>query len=410
MSSTALERLPGASHEIRLRDLAAWLIVAFAFTIPFEDILRIPGLGSITRVLGIIALPVGLLALVDREQVRLRPPLVFIVPMALFVVWNISTYFWSFEPGATLSRSVTYVQLLLFAWLTTEFCRDRAWRIALMQAYLLGNYLAFTLVTFRMFDAGAVAFRDTGPLGANGFAIALAYGIPMAVLLMNERRGRMWAFVNAAYPFVALFGVVLAASRGGFIVSLVGLLVVPFALVGMSLMRRFVLFAAVIGAATFSFVVAPTAFPDLYRNVQRLEGTGDELTTGTLTGRTNIWRETLGVFSESPAIGVGAGATRHALADTEIGRVKAVHNVYLVIAADAGLIGLLLFSATIGLAFIAVPLGERRHTPYLAVLALALLVSMMSLNAEANKGTWFIVALIALHRPLVMGDTQRRAS
>jgi len=407
MSYTVSEHRHGASLVIRLRDLAAWLIVMFAFTIPFEELVRIPGLGSITRALGIIALPVGLLALVNREHVRLRAPPMFVVLMALFVVWNISTYFWSFEPLATLGRGVTYAQLLVFVWLATEFCRERVWRIALMQAFVLGNYLAFMFVTFRMFDAGVVAYRDTGPLGANGFAIALAYGIPMAVLLMNERSSRVWTFVNAAYPFVALFGVVLAASRGGFIVALVGLLAVPFALVGMSLVRRFALFAAVVGAAAFSFVAAPTAFPDLYRNVQRLEATGDELMTGTLTGRTGIWRETLGVFSQSPAIGVGAGAARHALAETDIGRVQAVHNVYLVIAADAGLIGLLLFSVTLGLAFIAIPLGERRHTPYIGVLALALLVSMMSLNAEANKGTWLIVALVALHRPLVMANTDR---
>jgi O-antigen ligase len=191
-------------------------------------------------------------------------------------------------------------------------------------------------------------------------------------------------------------------------VCLVALAVVPFSVVRLSLLRRTALFVAALAALWFSFSYAPQLFPDLYRNVERLQGTGEELQTGTLTGRTTIWRETIAVFQESPLVGIGSGAARFALVDSAIGRVKAVHNAFLSVAASTGLIGLLLFVALVAMAVAAGVLAGPTHRPFLAVLAVALVVAMMPTNTEANKSTWFILGLLALQRPILLTDASDR--
>jgi O-antigen ligase len=401
----------GASRtgvRIGLVELAAWSVVVFVFTIPFEEIVTIPAIGSTTRVVGLVALPLGIIALFRRGHLRFQRPMAFLVVAAAFVVWNLATYFWSMQPAVTIRQVSTYVQLLAFVWLLMEFCRDWPWRVALMQAFVLGNYVAFAITAFNVLVLSTGGFRDVGRFNANEFSILLALGIPMAALLMGERRHGLLHVLNLAYPVIATFGVVLGASRGGLIVCLVALAVVPFSVVRLSLLRRTALFVAALAALWFSFSYAPQLFPDLYRNVERLQGTGEELQTGTLTGRTTIWRETIAVFQESPLVGIGSGAARFALVDSAIGRVKAVHNAFLSVAASTGLIGLLLFVALVAMAVAAGVLAGPTHRPFLAVLAVALVVAMMPTNTEANKSTWFILGLLALQRPILLTDASDR--
>lgn len=384
-----------------LRRAATWGVAAFVFTIPFEEIVTIPGLGSTTRLVGLAAIVLGLVALFEGgERVRLRRPTAFVLLTAVYVVWNLATWFWSYEPAATQRTVFTLAQLLAFVWLMTEFCRDQRGLLRLMQAFVLGNYVAFGITATNVLVVADGAFREIGRFNANEFSILLALGIPMAALLLGQTRGGWLYAANAAYPVVATFGVVLGASRGGLIVCLVALTVVPFAMAHLGPARRVSLLLAAVAAAWFSFAFAPVLVPDLVRNVERLQGTADELATGTLTGRTTIWSETLEVFEASPVVGIGAGATRFALAESDLGRVKAVHNAFLSVASGSGLIGLGLLAALIALAFAGAALAPRALRPFLLVLGAAMLVAMMPANLEARKATWFVWVLLAAHRPV----------
>lgn len=391
----------GEAGDGLLRRLAAWAVAAFVFTVPFEEIVTIAGLGSTTRLVGLVAISLGVLALFEGgERVRLRRPTVFVVLLAAYVVWNLATWFWSFEPAATQRTVFTLAQLFAFVWLVTEFCRGRQCLARLMQAFVLGNYVAFGITVYNVLVISGGAFREIGRFNANEFSILLALAIPMAALLLGEtRRGWLYA-LNAAYPVVATFGVVLGASRGGLIVCLVALAVVPFAMAHLGPVRRLSLLVAAVAATWFSFAFAPVLVPDLVRNVERLQGTADELTTGTLTGRTTIWGETLEVFQASPVVGIGAGATRFALAETDLGRVKAVHNAFLSVASGSGLVGLGLLLGLVALAFAGALWAPPELRPFLLVLGLAMLVAMMPANLEARKATWFVWVLMASFRPV----------
>ena len=396
------------SARVDLRQLAALAVAAYAFSVPIDEIAFIPGVGSPARLLGLVAVGLGLVALFGGGRLRFRRPLLVLIVAAVYALWNLATTFWSLQPGASLGEASRIVQLVAFTFLAQEFCRERTRWLTLAQAFVLGNYVAFAITAFNVLVASS-GFRDVGPFNANQFSVILALGIPMAAMLVGERSHAAWRVWNLLYPVVVLFGVVLAASRTGLIVASLALLVVPLAFASLGLVRRLLLVATSVGALVFSFSIAPQLFPMLFVNLDRLGETGEELTSGTLTERTTIWQNTLIVFESSPLVGIGSGAARFALAATEIGRVKAVHNAYLSVAASTGLIGLLLFLGVVGLAVVAAAAALPRDRPFLLVLALALLVAMVPANSESRKDTWLVLTLLVVQRPIVLATSKNDA-
>ena len=391
-----------------LRFVAVWLVAIFVFTIPTEELVTIPGLGSITRIVGLLTMPVALLALIDRGRLRFRVPTLFLLASATFVLWNVVSVFWSRGPATTLSTGMTFVQLLVFVWLVSEFCRGPAALARLMQAFVLGNYAALGIALVLLFQTTGVA-RETGR-DPNEFATVLAWGIPLAAwLVARGRRGALY-FVNLAYPAFAVFGLVLSASRGGLLVALVALLAIPFMIAGLGIVKRLALVVIVSAGVVVTFDVAPQLFPQLQANLDRLAGTSEELTEGTLTGRTLIWAESLRIIQSSPIAGVGAGAARQLYAETLLGRQRVAHNAFLQIATETGLIGVLLFIAMIVVAAAGLLGMERSYRPYAVILLVAVIVSMGPLSIELKKFTWFALVLLANQAPVLVTIARPRWS
>ena len=303
---------------LRLRDVVAHLLAVFVFTLPLEELVLLPGLGSIPRLVGLVMMPLALLALVEGGRVRFRVPTLFLLASAMYVVWNVLSYFWSIDPSRTLGPAITSVQLLIFVWLVSEFCRSAGALARLMQAFVLGNYAAFAVAMFLLFQATGGA-RDTGR-DPNEFATVLALGIPVAAWLVARGRGGPFRVINLAYPVFVVLGLVLSASRGGLLAALVAFLAIPFMIAGMGFVRRFVLTVLLTAAVLLAFSGAPRLFPQLQANLERLGDVGVELTEGTLTGRTLIWREGVRIFQSSPLVGVGLGAASSLYAETMLGR------------------------------------------------------------------------------------------
>lgn len=384
------------------RAVAASAVGLFVFTIPFEEMIVIPEVGSVTRLVGLLAFPLGLAALFHRGRITLHAPLAFVLAALLYTGWVAATFFWSQAPSATIGQIVTHVQLLAFIWLLSEFCREERQRLALLQAFVLGNYVAFSVAAFNALFVEGAGFRDVGRFDPNDFATALALGVPMAAMLATVRRPGILQVFNVVYPIVAVLGVVLAASRGGLIVGLVSLTAIPFVLPRMGLRRGLVLLAVLVSMVWLSWVYAPRLFPSLVLGVERLSGTVDELSEGTMTGRTTIWEATWALFIEAPLRGVGAGATPAALDRSELGRAHVAHNAFLSVAASTGIIGLALFLSLIAISVVSVIAAPSRSRIPLAVLCVALLVAMMPLSLEARKVTWFVLGFLALYHPIVV--------
>jgi O-antigen ligase len=383
-----------------LRGLALAALVLFVFSIPYENGVTIPGIGSLARIAGFMAVGVVVLTLVERGRVRLRPASLYLALVAVYVLWNLASHFWSVEPGATMTRAATLIQLAAMVWMLHQVGSDERRRDVIAQAFVLGAYASIG-VALAVFVTGAQTWsRDVGGLNPNWFAIGCSFAVPVAWGLALRARRPLWLYLNALYPAFAVFAVVLSASRGGFVTLLIALTVIPLTLGRLGLVRQLIVFVLVITAATGTFLAAPQLFAGLEANVERLQSTVDEIDGGTLTGRTVIWDAGVDAFMASPIVGHGY-ATFRAVVEPSLGRGRSAHNAFLSVAVGSGVIGLALFATLIGVVAVGVIAVLARRIEFLVIIA-TLIVGMVPANLENNKSVWFLLGWLAAARPLLL--------
>src|SRR5437870_13706520 len=78
----------------------------FVFVLPWDMYADLPVVGSIPRLVGIVASAVGVLYIVARR--RVRPLSWFHVFAVSFVLWAAVTTLWSVDPQATQKRLIAY--------------------------------------------------------------------------------------------------------------------------------------------------------------------------------------------------------------------------------------------------------------------------------------------------------------
>jgi O-antigen ligase len=379
--------------------VALWVLAVFVFSIPSENGVAIPGVGSLTRLLGVVALAMGVVSLFAAGRLRFRMPSLFLVATLLFSLWGVATYFWSLAPNVTMGRLVTMAQLAVLVWLVHQVARSERDRDLLMHAFVLGCYLIIA-IGVATFVTGAGGFRDVGSFNPNGFAIVSALGIPMAWSLLLRKSFPRVQLLHALYPFFAIVAVVLAASRGGFVTAIVALAIIPLTMSRLGAWRRIALFAAVAFASLAAFTWVPQAFPAIEQNLTRLSETDEELLGGTLTGRTDIWSAGVEAFRSDPVLGTGMGTFGQAIVPF-YGRPRSPHNAFLSVAVGTGLVGLILFVALIAIVLIGILVQPARRTEFLVLLT-ALVVGMMPTNSDNDKFAWLILGLLASARPVLI--------
>lgn len=375
--------------------VAQYALLGFAFVLPWEDAVVLPLLGSIGRVSGLVLLAVALPSLVRGAGLRLRLPSAFLLFMAAFVLWSCLSLLWSLDPAATLGHALTRIQLLALAYLVWQLLETPAHALGVMRAYVLGCYAAVGGAVLNYLTGAEATWQRYSVAGTdpNDFATMLALGIPMAWFLIHRGRQDVWFWPLLLYLPVVLGAILLTSSRGGALVTLVALTVVPLTLGSLALPRRIAFwFVVAVGALGVAY-----AFPYVYDAVapslQRLSSTADELAVGTLNERAEIWEAGFSLFEENAPLGVGAGAFESSVARF-LGTPKVAHNTYISVLVELGPLGLLLFGAC--LLAVAAPILRlpRVERIVLLVMLATLLIGLVPLTWEVRKVTWFVLVLI----------------
>lgn len=371
----------------KLAFFSVWLLV---FAIPWENIVFLPGIGTASRVFGLFAISVGVLAVLYLKQgirLHLLHWLVF-----CFVLWGAGSYFWSIDPENSLERLWTYLQLLLMSWLVYQWAQEVKDMNALLGAYVLGAYLS-AFSTLSNYVSGEMAhYQRYAALGfnPNDIAIILALGIPMAWYLFQIKWGGRLKWVFFIYPLLVPIIIALTGSRSGMIATLIAYLFVVWTVPKLSIFSKLTCLLAGCGAIWVGSSIVPL------KSWGRLAGTGDELIHGGWNFRLSIWEAGLEAFSQHPLFGLGAGSFRAAV-EPILGTGNASHNVYLAVLVEQGLVGFILFAAilaTVLVSSLRMPSLERR----LWLVLLAAWGSAAFANPwEWRKQTWLIFALAVGH-------------
>jgi O-antigen ligase len=382
------------------RKAAFFFLWILLFVIPWENGVVIHGFGTISRVVGIPAFGMALLAILECGSLRMLPAQQII--MLVFLMWGGFTYFWSFSPDTTVTAIYTFVQLFMMVWLIWEFAQTRGKQLLLLRAYVLGSIVSSVGTLLGFFNnTGLQSGRYSG-LGFNpgDLAFILALAIPISLYLAVQERRKLLVWVDGAATVLAFCAIVLTASRGSIVACLPTLLMFPFLFPKLQWGRNLLVLVFVALAGIGSWLFMPQS------SWSRLSTIGSEITTGTLNERTMIWQIGWQVFGKAPFQGVGAGAYAPTIEHTlglasdvggetgsQVARLVA-HNTFFSILVEQGVIGFALFLALLlSLVLSAWKLPRVDRIFWLCIL-LTWAIGALDLTWEERKPTWFIFGLL----------------
>lgn len=379
-----------------MRKLAYRLSLLLIFMIPWEGVVRFPGLGTAAKLTG-LALAVFWATTVVMTG-RLRRPDAFLLATCVFVIWVALSVFWSMDPRQSIGHALTWVQSLGFALVLWDLYRTRAALMAGLQAYVLGAYVAVgaAVVNYLASNPFYTHYDRFSPGATNpdGFGFIVALGIPLAWYLGGSQRTtktlRLFRVVNYAFIPAAFLGLALSGTRTAAIGAVVGM---AFGLASLTRLRLPAVIAVLALLAYAVYALLPVLQP--LRSFQRLGTTGIEITQGDLTGRLAEWRQGLESFSEHPLLGIGSNMFRSV---SSLG--KEAHNSFISILVELGLIGLVIFAVILAIvARHALAHSKWDRGFWLTVLAVWAIGSS-TLTWEHRKTTWLFLTFVIVSATL----------
>jgi O-antigen ligase len=365
-------------------------LLLFAFAIPWEYSLDLGGLlGNAARIAGLLVLVAAIPAVLQAGRMR-TPGAFWWLTLALYL-WFCCSYFWTIDPVATLEKIRGYFQEMMIVWLVWEFADTPADLRALLRATIAGSWVLalLTLAAFHSPEAvaaGQIRFAAYGQ-DPNEVARFLDLGFPLAALLLNcERRWPARLIALGFFP-LGFAAVLLTASREGFLAAVIAIAGSVF-LLTRGRARRVVatVFALPPFLAALWFIV-PSA------TLARLATIPEQLQSGDLNQRFNIWSAGWRAFAHAPLFGSGVGSF---VAAAHLAPIDTAHNTALSIVVGGGLCALFLATLLVALA---VYEALKTHGPLRIGLITSLIAwALTSLVAtvEENRTTWLLLAMIAV--------------
>lgn len=373
-----------------MQTVARLAILVFVFTIPWENMIVIPGFGTISRLTGVIAFGLGVIAFLMKPQFRSMKS--FHLLFLIFAMYSAFSYAWSVSPQMSLYRIGSNLQLMLFVWLIWQFVESERQVLQCIQAYVLGTLVAAVGTVMAWLSGVQVVYMRYSAEGfdPNELSISLAVAIPLAWYLSMRQHSALLIWANRLAIPLLLVAILLTGSRTGVVVACVGSIFLLLTLAQGSAGTKVTVALLMVAGV----IALPALIPD--STWLRLATLGQEITSGTMNNRTTIWSAGLDIWLDNLPVGVGAGAFSVAT-QMSYGFVGVAHNTFLSILVELGAIGFLIFSAVMFVAWQQIrllPSLERRL--YLTV-GLILMLGLFTLTWETKKPLWLLCSLVLCH-------------
>jgi hypothetical protein len=376
---------------------------AYVVVVPLENVLSVPGLGTLARGLGILSALALLIRIVQARRLnRVGAP---VVAWALLVLWEWTTIAWAPDLPLGLVHVGRIVEAFaLFALLAATPLAARDLRVIAgafvgggVVAALYGIWLAHAqpgiVVAGRLFIG-----ENTSYIDPNHFANALVGPTLFAAVGALALRGSL-RIVAALALVPLLWGIEITLSREALLALGVGLVY----LACRSRFRR--AFFAILAAAAAVVVATPTL-------VARFAAAANDGGAG----RTAIWSVALTALREHAPFGAGAGAFPAAYDEAYLrvfqhlsaGWSRAPHDLLLQIGTEYGVLGIVLVVAAWAVTFRET--ARMRNDDPRADLAraveaaiVALLVASTFIDLMEQKYVWLVFALAVQIRHVAAG-------
>jgi O-antigen ligase len=377
-----------------VRRLTVALLMLYAFAVPWEYSLDIgEPLGNAARILGILLVVTAVPSALMREGLR-RPGAVQWLVL-VFYLYFMCSYFWTVEQDATVEKMRAYFQVMMIVWLVWEIAETPQQLRGIMHAFVAGCWVLAILTFFNFASAtsvatsqlaGQVRFVAEGQ-DPNDVARFLDLGFPLAALLFATERRWLARSLAIGYLPAGLLAVLLTASRGGFSGALVAMLGAAILLVIWRPRASSIVFVGLAATVVALFLFVPAG------SLDRLATIPEEVGSGDLNDRLNIWEAGWHAFTRSPWWGHGAGTFTTA---ASLAAGDTAHNTVMAVLVTGGLAGTAIFLGILaGVSRAVFQTAGLLRVASGTGMAVWLITSMVG-SVEENRTTWLLFGIIAL--------------
>lgn len=367
--------------------ILTYLLALFFMVIPLDYVL--PHIGNAT-VLTPIGLIISAFAAFGIFGKRTTMDLYQLVILWLIVL-SIAGILWAQDGNRARAQAVSFSATAIMYFLLFCYSFSKKEITIFENASILGGILLVLYVlTQADLDAVYAGYRlHFSKIGSdffsdpNGLAARLVFPFVFTMKRILEK-GRLLVKLLLILALAGMFYVFfLTGSRASMIALAMICLII---LLGVMNDKRSGAFVAIVLIFSLALVVAPKILPehiferifsiDKYKEVTEIED-----------DRFGIWKNVmLEVFPKSPIWGHGTGNSAVALSEV-YGRIKAVHNSWLVMLADLGILGFfpwIVFTVS----RISQAAGIRRRDPYVFAALIGVLIMAATLDAAREKFLW----------------------
>lgn len=369
-----------------MEQIALFVLYAFVFSLSFEDIDSFD-FGSISRLIGLLAMGAGTFAILDRGYVK--PLLPFHYLFAAFITWALLSYQWSIAPAATFTWLMTLIQLWLFTFLVWQIITTLERLFLLMAVFVLSNAIVNIMVFVDFLQSGSAVDRYVAMnANENRFSFFAITAIAFALFLFLKQPGRIFSILCRLYIPLGYIAIILSGSRGGSIASLPILIFIILSMKKTSkIAKAQIILVILLVIAAIVYVIPADMFA-------RIESIPEELTSGTLGERRLIWESGFDPQSDVWFLGTGYNTFR------EHGMGRPSHNTWLSLLVSVGIPSIGLFAAmllALVYSFRRLPSLDRR---FWLIVLLSWFIYSQDGNLENAKLTWLLFALMATYSRL----------
>jgi O-antigen ligase len=388
---------------------------SFALIIPFDSATFSRGDGNTGTTLNFVvgAAAATILIVTALAGRRLQKPPRAALWWTLLIVWYALTYFWAIDPRAALLRLPSAGACLILYLAATSFrVRETEFR-AIVTALIVGGCLAGIYSSYEFYHHIGWATRSSLVLGQealnpNTFATRLLLPLALSVGGFFAARSTIVKTVMIACSALLTLAILLTLSRGA---ALAVLVMAAVFLLRFGVNRRILVVGALLGLIT---IILPGEF---FKRIAEATATGG-------AGRLDIWRVAWEVLKHYGIIGAGissfaaAYTTYAGYAPHFVGFDRAPHNLYLQVAVEAGVVGILLLIIAVRSQFF----GERSKRdkaiqvgkPNIWVVACeaagwSIMTSAMFAHLFWEKSFWFLWIMVAFSGQLYKNRLQNEA-
>jgi putative inorganic carbon (HCO3(-)) transporter len=373
------------------------VLLILVAALPWEDALAYPS-ESITMVklLGVLLFAAWMLRALGSRQPLMLPGV--LLPTVLLGAAVYLSLIVSPDMGAGLLDALRYALYIVFFFLVVQLTEtkedvDRILRVFVLSATLASVWALYQFIVLGLERAG-------GPISdPNDFAFVVACVLPLAVYLLSiePHRRVLWTVC-----IVLLAAAVLGTLSRGALVGLTALAIWGVAT------RRVPIGGVVLGlAAALSFVALAFAlWAPLLQD--RLAGKG-RIADANVGSRQALWMGAIRMAADRPVLGVGPGRfgieSRRYVRNSPLAIDRpVVHNSYLHVLAETGLVGLAAFLAFLGSTWRLLVRGHRtairendddarRLTTAMQAAMVVAVTSAIFLSAQLTTPFWLLGAL-----------------